>query len=131
MNQLLFAETHEWVHLKDDNGEKIATVGLTAHAIDQLGDLTFLESATEGTEVSAGEPFGEIESVKAASDMYSPVDGVIVEVNRDLTNKLELLNADPYGDAWIVKIRVTDETSIGKLLSYDAYQKQVVEHGGH
>ncbi len=129
-SNLLFAETHEWVRVADEGGERVATIGISAHAVEQLGDLTFLESAEEGSTVAAGEPFGEVESVKATSDMYSPVDGVIIAVNRDLTNKLDVLNSDPYGEGWIVKVRLTDDGALKRLLDYDTYQKQVVEHGG-
>ena len=125
--ELLYAETHEWVQVTEHGGAKTATIGISAFAIEQLTDLVFLELPQVGQQVNAGEEFGEVESVKAVSPLYSPVTGDVLQVNRELPNKLELLNQDPYGAGWIAKIRITDASSLGRLMNYDAYQKQCAE----
>lgn len=122
--ELLFAESHEWAHVADQDGDKIATVGISAVAVEALTDLVYMELPSVGDAVSAGESFGEVESVKATSDLYCPVDGEIVEVNSSLPDNLETLNTDPYGDGWIIKVKLTNEDALGKLLSHEAYQKQ-------
>ncbi|HPM84579.1 MAG TPA: glycine cleavage system protein GcvH [Candidatus Anammoximicrobium sp.] len=127
--ELLFSETHEWVHVEDQDGVKVATIGISAFAVEQLTDLVFMELPPVGKYVAAGEEFGEVESVKAVSPLYSPVDGEIVEVNRDLPDKLEILNQDPYQAGWTIKVRLTDETALSKLMDYAAYQKQCAEAG--
>lgn len=126
---LLYAETHEWVHVEEQGGQKVATVGISAFAVEQLTDLVYMELPEVGTEVSAGGEFGEVESVKAVSPLYSPVDGEVVEVNSSLPDTLETLNQDPYGAGWIVKVRITDETGLSNLMDYTAYQKQCAEEG--
>ena len=104
----MYAKTHEWVHVESGGGGKVATVGISAFAVEALTDLGLHAACpTVGAKVKAGESFGEIESVKAVSDLYSPVDGEVVEVNSALANKLETLNADPYGAGWIAKIKLT------------------------
>ena len=129
-DQLLFAKTHEWVRLDaGDASEKIATVGISHFAVEALTDLVYIELPEEGAAVKAGQSFGEIESVKAVSDLYSPVDGTVVAVNYDLTNKLEILNDDPYEAGWMVKIKLSDDAALAKLLDYQAYQKQCAEEG--
>ena len=128
-SELLYAETHEWTHVSEDGGDKIATIGLTAHAIEALTDLVYMDLPTAGTAVSSGSPFGEVESVKATSDLYSPVDGEIVDVNTSLPDKLDTLNTDPYGDGWIIKVKVSDDSSLGKLMDLAAYEKLCSEAG--
>ena len=126
--QLLYAKTHEWVDVQaDSTGTKIATVGLTAFALEALTDLVFLELPEVGRQVKAGEPFGEIESVKAVSDLYAPVDGEIAQINSELADRLETLADEPYETAWFVKIKITDETALKDLLDFAAYQKQCEE----
>jgi glycine cleavage system H protein len=127
--ELLFSETHEWVHIEDQDGVKVATIGISAFAVEQLTDLVFMELPPVGKYVGAGEELGEVESVKAVSPLYSPVDGEIIEVNRGLPDKLETLNQDPYGAGWMVKVRLTDETALSKLMDYGAYQRQCAEAG--
>jgi glycine cleavage system H protein len=128
--QLHYAKTHEWVHLAPDpSGHKIATVGISHFAVEALTDLVFLELPEVGQQVTAGQPFGEIESVKAVSDLYSPVSGEVIEVNQALPGKLDAFHDDPYGAAWIAKIRVADESCLGELLDYKAYEKQCAEEG--
>lgn len=123
--QLLFAESHEWVFVENGDGGKVATVGITAHAVEQLTDLVFMELPKVGSNVTAGESFGEVESVKATSNLYSPVTGVVTEANAGLPNQLELLNSDPYGAAWIIRVRLTDEASLSGLMDWAAYQRQI------
>lgn len=127
--ELLYAETHEWVYLEEQGGRKLATVGISAFAVEQLTDLVYMELPDVGTEVSSGGEFGEVESVKAVSPLYSPVDGEVVEVNSSLPDSLETLNSDPYGDGWIVKVQISDDASLAKLMDYAAYQKQCAEEG--
>jgi glycine cleavage system H protein len=125
--QLLYAKTHEWVHLESAGGSKIATVGISAFAVEALTDLVYMELPKVGQQLAAGESFGEIESVKAVSDLYSPVAGEVVAINEALPNRLETLSSDPYGAGWIVKIKLADETSLKNLMDYGAYQKQCAE----
>ena len=122
-SEMLYAETHEWTHIKEEDGAKIATIGLTAHAIEALTDLVYMDLPTAGTAVSSGSPFGEVESVKATSDLYSPVDGEIVDVNTALPDELGTLNTDPYGEGWIIKVKVGDASSLDKLMNLEAYEK--------
>ncbi len=128
--QLLFAKTHEWVHIdRQGPGQQIATVGISHFAVEALTDLVYIELPEVGRQVQAGESFGEIESVKAVSDLYSPVSGEIVEVNQALASRLDHLHDDPYGAGWIVKIRMTDEGNVRELLDHKAYEKQCAEEG--
>ncbi len=125
--QLRFTKTHEWVHVEGGAGGKIATVGISAFALEALTDLVYIDLPQAGRRVAAGEPFGEVESVKAVSDLYSPVSGDVSEVNTPIAGNLELLSKDPYGAGWLVKIRMSDESGLAELLDYAAYQKQCEE----
>jgi glycine cleavage system H protein len=127
--ELLYAETHEWVHVAEQDGAKVATIGISAFAVEQLTDLVYLELPHIGRQVTAGEEFGEVESVKAVSPLYCPITGEVLEVNTALPDQLEVLNQDPYGAGWIAKIKITDESCLARLLPYDAYQKQCAEAG--
>ena len=126
-NDLLFCETHEWVRLQDEGQSKIATVGISAFAVEQLTDLVYIELPQVGQQVEAGSEFGEVESVKAVSPLYSPVTGEIIEVNQELPNNLETLGEDPYGAGWIMKLRITDESPLASLLDHESYAKQCAE----
>ncbi|MFO7905043.1 MAG: glycine cleavage system protein GcvH [Planctomycetota bacterium] len=126
---LLFAETHEWAHVTQGENGKVATVGLSAFALEQLTDLVYLELPEVGKTVRAGDEFGEVESVKAVSSLFSPVDGTVIEVNTSLPDHLETLGEDPYESGWIARIEMSDESSLDKLMDYDAYQKQCAEEG--
>lgn len=119
---ILCSKTHEWA-LETDKGY---TVGLTDYAIDQLGDIVFVELPEIGSEFAKGEVFATIESVKAASEIYMPVGGKIVEINEDLLNSPEIMNESPYEKGWLVKITSTTgaEDSLG-LLEYEDYQEEV------
>lgn len=127
--ELLFCETHEWAHVHEENGNKIATIGISAFAVEQLTDLVYMELPSVGQHVEAGAEMGEVESVKAVSPLYSPVTGEVVEVHSELPDNLEILNQDAYGDGWIVKVKISDESSLAKLLDYESYQKQCAEEG--
>ena len=128
-DDLYYAETHEWVRLEETDGEKIAVVGITAFAVEQLVDVTYLELQPVGTAARAGEEIGEIESVKAVSSIISPVDGEVVAVHEELAHNLQLLSDDPYQAGWMAKIRVQDEAAIGKLMDRAAYEAQCAEEG--
>ena len=120
-----YTEDHEWLNVDAD----VATVGITAHAADQLGDIVFVELPVAGRALEQFATFGVVESVKAVSPLYSPVTGEIIDVNSGLPDSLETLNADPYDAGWIIKVKLTDESSLAKLLDYAAYQKQCAEAG--
>jgi glycine cleavage system H protein len=124
---LLYSETHEWVQVAEVEGDKIATIGISAFAVELLTDLVYMELPEEGRKLSAGEEFGEVESVKAVSPLYSPVAGEVVAVNTDLPDRLETLGEDPYEGGWIIKVKLTDEAGLSKLLDFAAYQKQCAE----
>src|SRR5436853_3500979 len=126
---LLYAETHEWVRVGQDRGRKVGTVGITAFALQQLTDLVHMVLPKVGTLVRAGEPFGEVESVKAVSDLYSPVDGEVIAVHSDLAEKLESLPTDPYNAGWMIKVAISDESSLKKLMDVTAYEKQCASEG--
>jgi len=121
--ELLYAKTHEWVHVQG----KVATVGISAFAVEALTDLVYMQLPAVGAKVKAGQSFGEIESVKAVSDLYSPVDGEVTEVNSALANKLETLNTDPYGAGWMLKVKLSDEAALKNLMNHAAYQKMCAE----
>ena len=124
---MLFAKTHEWVSIATEEGQKVATVGLSAFAVEALTDLVFIELPKVGRQVKAEESFCEVESVKAVSDVYAPVAGEVIAANDALADNLETLSNDPYGKGWIAKIKVTDDTALAKLLDHAAYQKQCQE----
>jgi glycine cleavage system H protein len=124
---LLFAKTHEWVSVDTTGGQKIATVGLTEFAVQALTDLVFIELPKVGRQVKAEESFCEVESVKAVSDVYAPVTGEVIAVNESLPDHLETLSNDPYGEGWVARIRITDDSVLSKLMNYEAYQKQCAE----
>ena len=129
VEQLLYSESHEWVRVTEEDGVKMATIGISAFAVEQLTDLVYMELPEVGRQISAGDEFGEVESVKAVSPLYSPVDGEIVDVNSSLPDRLETLGEDPYEAGWIIKVRLTDESSLARLMDYAAYQKQCSEEG--
>jgi glycine cleavage system H protein len=125
--ELLYAKTHEWVHVAPGEGGRVATIGISAFAVEALTDLVYLELPSIGRTLKAGESFGEVESVKAVSDLYAPVSGEVVEVNDDLPSNLQWLSDDPYGRGWVVKVRLTNEAELKQLSDYPAYQKQCAE----
>jgi glycine cleavage system H protein len=130
--ELLYSESHEWVQVAPSDstgGGKIATIGISAFAVEQLTDLVFMQLPGVGKVVAAGTEFGEVESVKAVSSLYSPVSGEVVAVNSQLPTNLDILKTDPYGQGWMVKVRMSHEGELAKLLDHAAYQKQCADHG--
>ena len=119
---LQYTKSHEWVRVEDD----VVTIGITAHAQEELGDVVFVELPEEGDNLSSGDTFGTIESVKAVSDLYAPMGGEVVEVNGALNDTPENVNEDPYGEGWIVKVRTSEEAD---LLSAGEYEKVLEEEG--
>jgi glycine cleavage system H protein len=114
-----YSETHEW-HKVDGN---MLTLGLTQFAVDQLTDLTFIEMKVAGTKIGAGDSIGEVESVKTTSDVYSAAAGEIVEVNGELADNPGLVNSDPYGAGWLVKVRMSDAGGLDGLMDAAAYEE--------
>lgn len=127
--QLRYAETHEWVAVSEEGGRKVGTIGITAFAIEQLTDLVHMVLPKVGKTVQQGAEFGEVESVKAVSSLYSPVDGEVIAVNMELPGRLETLGSDPYGEGWMIKVALTGDGGAGKLMDHAAYQKQCAAEG--
>ncbi|HVO27381.1 MAG TPA: glycine cleavage system protein GcvH [Candidatus Margulisiibacteriota bacterium] len=120
---LKFSKEHEWVLVEGG----VATVGITDYAQDQLGDIVFVELPAVGDKVSKEDAFGVVESVKAVSDIYAPVSGKVIEVNDDLPENPEMLNEDPYGDGWIIKIEMSDPEEVQDLMTAAEYEEYVAE----
>ncbi|MBN2355504.1 glycine cleavage system protein GcvH [candidate division KSB1 bacterium] len=118
---LHYTEEHEWISVD----EGIATVGITDYAQGELGDVVFIEMPTVGTTVKQMEPFGTIEAVKAVSDLFAPISGEVVEINEMLADTPETVNKDPYGDGWIIKVKLSDESELESLLNADAYKDKI------
>jgi glycine cleavage system H protein len=118
-DDLLYTETHQWARITGD----VATIGITDYAQDQMGDLVYVELPEVGDEVNAGAPFGQVESVKAVSDVTSPVSGEVIEVNQALVDAPEIANREPYGDGWLIKVRMSDQSEVASLLDSAAYQE--------
>ncbi|MDX1745624.1 MAG: glycine cleavage system protein GcvH [Halobacteriales archaeon] len=116
-----YLETHEWVLPADGT----ATVGISSFAQDELGDIVFVELPAEGDVLTQNETFGVIESIKAVSDLYAPISGTVTAVNDELETAPELVNDDPYGDGWMVKLDLSDEDEIADLLSAEDYRNQI------
>lgn len=122
--ELKYAKSHEWI--RQEEGD-VYVVGITDHAQDALGDIVFVEPSEEGAELEAGEGASVVESVKAASDIYTPVTGEIVAFNEELEESPELINDEPYDGGWIFKVKISDATELEGLLDADAYQAQIDE----
>lgn len=125
MAEVRYSEEHEWVRVDGD----IATVGITSHAAKQLGDVVYVELPEVGREVAANEAIAVVESVKAASDVYSPVSGEVIEANSDLDGKPEWVNEAAEGDAWFFKIRISDKSELDNLLDRSEYDAFVADNG--
>ena len=119
--ELKYTEDHEWVRVEGDT----ATVGITDFAQGELGDVVFVEIETEGEELDKGETFGTVEAVKTVSDLFMPVGGEVAEVNETLADEPEIVNKDPYGKGWMIKIKVKDSSELDDLLTADDYKKMV------
>jgi len=122
-NDRRYNKSHEWVRIEGD----AAVVGITDHAQEALGDITFVELPAVGDTVTQGAECGAIESVKAAEDLYSPISGVVAEVNLELEDSPEIINEDPYGKGWMFKVKDFDPAEAGKLMDAAAYDKMVEE----
>ncbi|MEL6543407.1 MAG: glycine cleavage system protein GcvH [Myxococcota bacterium] len=118
-SELKYTKDHEWVKVDGD----VVTIGITDHAQDQLGDVVFVELPDVGTTMSAGDTFGTVESVKAVSDLFAPVGGEVTEVNEDLTETPEVVNSEPYGKAWMIKLKLADAAELEELMDAAAYGK--------
>lgn len=121
--ELRYSKDHEWVRVEGDE----ATIGITDYAQDQLGDVVFVDLPEKGASVRQFAGFGVVESVKAASDVYAPVSGEVLERNVKVIESPELVNSAPYGDGWLLKVRVTDPTEAAGLMSADAYRSHIGE----
>ena len=122
-SELKFLSSHEWVLVEDG----VATIGVSDHAQELLGDLVYVELPEVGTTVAAGDSVGVIESVKAASDTYAPISGEVVEINEDLEDAPERINADAYGDGWMYKLAIEDAEELENLLDSAAYSESIVD----
>jgi glycine cleavage system H protein len=120
-SDLRYTRDHEWIRVDGDE----ATVGITAYAAEQLGDIVFVELPDEGRALEQTRPFGVVESVKAVSDLYAPVSGQVLAINPALAGGPELVNSDPYGEGWMVRLRIADASELDDLLDGDAYDALV------
>jgi glycine cleavage system H protein len=118
LDELYYTKEHIWVKIEND----VATIGITDYAQSQLGDAVFIELPEVGREVESGEVIATVESIKAVSEIYSPLTGKIISINEDLANEPSLLNSDPYGDGWICDIQIKDLTEIEDLMTADDYK---------
>jgi glycine cleavage system H protein len=118
---LKYSKEHEWVAAE----ETVATIGITDHAQEQLGEIVYIELPSIGEKVSKDDPFGVVESVKAVSDIYAPVSGTVLEVNEDLAESPEVVNEDPYGDGWLIKVRTSDPADLDDLMDNDEYEQMI------
>ena len=123
--ELKYSKSHEWAKVEGNT----VTLGITAHAQDSLGDVVFVELPDNDTTVVAGEAFGTVESVKAVSDMIAPVSGKVIDYNQEVLDSPELLNDDPYGEGWLIKVDVDDLTVLDELLSAAEYEAFLAEEG--
>jgi len=116
-----YAETHEWAQLEGNT----VTIGITQHAVEELTDLVYIDLPAVGREIAAKEPFGEIESVKAVSELLAPVDGKIVEVNDGLNDDLDPIGKDPFGEGWMIKVEAKDVSQLDALMNAEDYEKSI------
>jgi len=125
--EFLYTKEHEWIRVD----ESVGTIGITDYAQKELGDIVYVELPKPGDHVIAGEAFGTVESVKAVSEIYSPVSGEVTAANPKLQNNPEMLNADPHGDAWLIRVRLSDRSEIDKLMTADEYEVYVQKEKAH
>src|SRR5712692_6732788 len=118
---LKYSKEHEWVATEDS----VATVGITDFAQDQLGEIVYVELPAIGDKISKDDPFGVVESVKAVSDIYAPISGTVVEVNSELPESPETVNEDPYGDGWLIKVKISDMSDLEDLMDSDEYAQML------
>lgn len=120
-DNLKYTQDHEWILVDGD----VATVGITDFAQGELGDIVFVEIETEGETLDKGEIFGTVEAVKTVSDLFMPVTGEVIEVNEALADNPEAVNKDPYGKGWMIRIKISDESEIAKLMTAEDYKKMI------
>jgi glycine cleavage system H protein len=125
--EFLYTKEHEWVRMD----ESIATLGITDYAQNELGDIVFVELPKPGDHVTANEPLGTVESVKAVSEIYSPVTGEVTETNKKVQDSPELLNSDPHGEAWLVRVKVKDRRETESLMTADEYEGYIKKEKAH
>ena len=125
--EFLYTKEHEWIRVD----EEIGTIGITDYAQKELGDIVYVELPKAGDHVTAGEPFGTVESVKAVSEIYSPVSGEVTAVNARLQNNPEMLNADPHGEAWLIRVGLADRRETEKLMTFDEYEGYIEKTKAH
>lgn len=123
---LLYTSDHEWLRRDQEHPDEVI-IGITEFAQEQLGDVVYLELPPAGTMITVGEPFGEIESAKTVAELFAPVGGELIATNGELEDRPELVNDDPYGDGWIVRVRLSDTSDLDSLLDADAYREQIPE----
>ncbi len=117
VEELKYTKDHEWAHEEGD----VLVIGITDHAQDSLGEIVYIELPSEGDEITKGDPFGAVESTKAVSDLYAPVSGDVVEVNEVLLDSPELINSDPFGEGWMIKVKVYDPGELDDLMDFEGY----------
>ena len=122
-----YAKSHEYVHLEGE----VATIGITEYAQKELGDVVFVELPQVGSQLDAADELGSIESVKAVSELFSPVSGEVVEVNEALADNPALVNTDPWGDGWMIRIRVSDVTELDELMTAEEYDEYIEKESAH
>ena len=122
-----YAKSHEYVHVEGNTG----TIGITEYAQKELGDVVFVELPQAGAQLDAADELGSIESVKAVSELFSPVSGEVVEINEALADNPALVNTDPWGDGWMVRIRVTDPTEVDELMTAEEYDEYIEKESAH
>jgi glycine cleavage system H protein len=128
-DDLYYTKDHEWARIEDREGAKVATIGVTRYAVEQLGDVTQVDLPKEGESVKQADVFGSVESVKAVSDLFAPVTGKVVKVNSPLADSPEYVNEDPYDEGWMIQVAVTNAKELDGLLDAEAYQAFLREQG--
>jgi glycine cleavage system H protein len=122
-----YAKSHEYVHLEGN----IATIGITEYAQKELGDVVFVELPQVGTELEAADELGSIESVKAVSELFAPVSGTVTEVNDALVDNPALINTDPFGDGWMIRVQISDASEVDELMTAEEYDEYIEKESGH
>ena len=122
-----YAKSHEYVHLEGD----VATIGITEYAQKELGDVVFVELPQVGSQLEAADELGSIESVKAVSELFSPVTGEVIEINEALADNPALVNTDPFGDGWMIRIKITDATEVDELMTAEEYDEYIEKESAH
>ena len=119
--KLSYTQDHEWIRLE----ENVGTIGITDYAQGELGDIVFVDIPEDLEEISSGDSFGTIEAVKTVSDLYAPCNGKVIEINQKLADEPQLVNSDPYGEGWLIKIEISNSSQLNELLDAEAYKNQI------